>query len=205
MERVIAYIDGFNLYFGLKAAGYDRFFWLDVAGLAACILNPRTQSLVRTNYFTSKISDPPEKVARQTVYLEAIQAHRPDLRIHYGQYQSKLVKCRRCSLEHRSHSEKMTDVNIACELLHDAFEDAFDVALLISADSDLAAPVTKIRSLFPAKRVVMGFPPSRKSKHLRSIANGVIDIDRRHLAQVQLPPAVVRPDGFVLTRPVRWV
>lgn len=32
--RVITYIDGFNLYFGLKEAKYRRFYWLDV--LIAC-------------------------------------------------------------------------------------------------------------------------------------------------------------------------
>jgi len=27
MERVIAYIDGFNLYFGFKSAGCKRYYW----------------------------------------------------------------------------------------------------------------------------------------------------------------------------------
>lgn len=29
-QRVIAYIDGFNLYFGLKAAKWKRFYWLNL-------------------------------------------------------------------------------------------------------------------------------------------------------------------------------
>lgn len=33
----------------------------------------------------------------------------------------------------------MTDVNIAVEMMRDAFQDRFDAALLISADSDLVA------------------------------------------------------------------
>jgi hypothetical protein len=65
MERVIAYVDGFNLYYGLKEAGYERYLWLDVHGLVRNILNPATQTLVRVNYFTSRVSDPPEKVARR--------------------------------------------------------------------------------------------------------------------------------------------
>lgn len=28
-ERVIAYVDGFNLYFGLCEAGFRRFLWLE--------------------------------------------------------------------------------------------------------------------------------------------------------------------------------
>jgi hypothetical protein len=39
-ERVIAYIDGFNFYFGLKAAKYKRYFWLDLQHLMQSILKP---------------------------------------------------------------------------------------------------------------------------------------------------------------------
>jgi uncharacterized LabA/DUF88 family protein len=205
MERVIAYVDGFNLYFGLKSAGYERYLWLDVHGLACDIINPHTQSLVTANYFTSRVSDPPDKAARQSAYIEALQAHRPNLKIHYGQYQHSTKTCRQCGHTHSSHSEKMTDVNIACELLHDAFEDAFDVALLISGDSDLATPITKTRTLFPKKRVVVAFPPNRKSKHLKQLANGVIDIKEKNLAVSQIPPQVQRKDGFVLSRPASWI
>ena len=84
MERVIAYVDGFNLYFGLKSAACERYLWLDVHALAREIIKPRTQAILRTNYFTSRVSDPPDKAARQTPYPEALQAHRPNLRIHYG-------------------------------------------------------------------------------------------------------------------------
>ena len=33
MERVNAYIDGFNLYFGLKSKGWRRYYWLDLRAL----------------------------------------------------------------------------------------------------------------------------------------------------------------------------
>ena len=40
MPRVIAYIDGFNLYFGLKSQGWQRYFWLNVQSLATNLLKP---------------------------------------------------------------------------------------------------------------------------------------------------------------------
>ena len=52
----------------------------------------------------------------------------------------------------------MTDVNVAVELLTDAFKDQFDVALLLSADSDLVGPVETVRRLFSAKQVIVVFP-----------------------------------------------
>ena len=33
-QRVITYIDGFNLYFGLKSAGWNRFYWLNLQTMA---------------------------------------------------------------------------------------------------------------------------------------------------------------------------
>jgi hypothetical protein len=67
----------------------------------------------------------------------------------------------------------VTDVNIACELPHGAFSDAYDVALLISADSDLSAPIAKVKQLFPKKRILAGFPPKRRSKKLIGLVHGV--------------------------------
>jgi uncharacterized LabA/DUF88 family protein len=44
--------------------------------------------------------------------------------------------------------EKGSDVNLATHLLHDAFKKAFDVAVLITNDSDLVEPVKILRSDF---------------------------------------------------------
>ena len=52
--RVITYIDGFNLYFGLKDSGYRRYYWLDVERLAENILRPG-QELLAVKYFTADI------------------------------------------------------------------------------------------------------------------------------------------------------
>ena len=29
-KRVLAYVDGFNLYFGLKDSGWQRYYWLNI-------------------------------------------------------------------------------------------------------------------------------------------------------------------------------
>jgi hypothetical protein len=49
MQRVYAYIDGFNLYFGLKTSGYRRYYWLNVQGLSHRLLLP-VQRLDQTKY-----------------------------------------------------------------------------------------------------------------------------------------------------------
>ena len=40
MNRVVAYVDGFNLYFGLKAVYGRRYHWLDLQALVRSLLRP---------------------------------------------------------------------------------------------------------------------------------------------------------------------
>ena len=123
---------------------------------------------------------------------------------HFGVYQHNPRECRRCNLVDNVPSEKMTDVNIAVSMMTDAFEDNFDTAILISADSDLTPPVRKIRELRPSKRVIVALPPGRSSKQLTSAANGFIRIDKPTLNRSLLPEKIRKSNGYVIQRPSRW-
>jgi len=124
--------------------------------------------------------------------------------LYYGKYQNTRRRCIHCGIETEIPSEKMTDVNIAIELLSDAVQDAFDTALLISADSDLTPAVLKVRVLFPGKRVIIAFPPDRFSQSLAEAAHGYVVIGRAKLAASQLPDRIEQEDGSVLVRPDGW-
>jgi len=205
MQRVIAYIDGFNLYFGMKEKAWDRYLWLNVQALAMNLLKPG-QQLVRTKYFTSRVSGTlrdPDKPKRQNTYLEALQTLR-DLDIFYGHYLPKTVECFSCGAKWVAHEEKMTDVNIAVALLLDAYDDAFDTAILVTGDSDLTAPVKEMRKRFTKKMLVVAFPPARESVVLRKVAQASFIIGRKKLADSQFPVEVVKPDGFKLKCPSSW-
>ncbi|MFN0158883.1 MAG: NYN domain-containing protein, partial [Bacteroidota bacterium] len=102
-------------------------------------------------------------------------------------------------------NEKMTDVNIAVEMMNDAFQDRFDTALLVSADSDLTAPIKSIRSLFPNKRIVIAFPPQRHSLELTKQAHACFTLGRANLAKSMFPLEVQKSDGFILKCPDRWL
>jgi len=74
--RLIAYVDGFNLYFGMREANWRRTYWLDVDLLVRNLLRP-DQALARVNYFTARVSgtlSDPDKPRRQNAYLEALHA-----------------------------------------------------------------------------------------------------------------------------------
>jgi uncharacterized LabA/DUF88 family protein len=201
-ERVFAYIDGYNLYYGLKSKGWKKFYWLNIQAMAVDLLKPH-QILIRTKYFTTIIKRPRGKHDRQNEFLEALQTC-SDFDIFYGHFLSSLVTCHNCGHSYYMHHEKMTDVNIAVELLIDSFNDRFDIALLISADSDLIGPVRAIKSAFPAKKVIIAFPPNRVSEALKREADGFIFISRNTIAKCQFPTQITKPDGFTLRKPTSW-
>ncbi len=98
----------------------------------------------------------------------------------------------------------MTDVNIAVELMGDAQDNAFDTAIIVSGDSDLARPVEALRRRYPEKRVIADFPPNRNSFRLRQAATASFVIGRRRVSASLLPEQVVKDDGHVLVKPPHW-
>ena len=205
MSRVIAYIDGFNLYFGLRNAGWKRYYWLNLMALVQSLLK-EGQTVSAVHYFTARIRPIRGNEAdlqRQSLYLDAL-ATIPKLTIHQGHYLPKKHKCRVCQAEWVGYEEKMTDVNIAVQMVSDAFDDLFDCALLLSADSDLTTPVQKVRERFPQKRVIVAQPPGRNSHQLTAAASAHFTIGEAKLRHSQLADSIVTANGYVLTRPERW-
>jgi len=204
MIRVISYIDGFNLYFGLRAKGWRKYYWLNLSAMSRALLKPG-QELLHTHYFTARIRNRGrgQSARRQTIWLDAL-ATRSDITCHFGHYLPKEQRCHACGASWTSHEEKMTDVNIAARLLCDAYEDNFDMALIVSADSDLTTPIRLVRERFPQKRLIVAFPPKRRSDQLRRAAHGYIVIGADSLRQSLLPNEITAPTGFVLKRPKEW-
>ena len=202
-RRVMVYVDGFNLYYGLRTKGWRRFYWLDIGALSENLLRPG-QRLAGVRYFTTRITgNEQDKRRRQSTYLEALET-RGGVKIRYGHFLAKQRECRNCGQRWTVYEEKMTDVNVAVELLGDAQDDLFDTAIVLSADSDLAGPVEAVLGRYRAKRVIAVFPPGRRSDRLRRAAGVSFTVGRKVLKESQLPDEVVKADGFVLERPERW-
>lgn len=85
--------------------------------------------------------------------------------------------------------EKGSDVNLAVHLVNDACESAFDVALVVSNDSDLAEAIRIAKS--KQKPVGVANPiadPARKMNYeLYSAASFTRRIEAKHLKNAQLP------------------
>jgi uncharacterized LabA/DUF88 family protein len=194
-RRVISYVDGFNLYYGLKAKGWKKYYWLNIQEMLRLLL-ATDQTLVATKYFTSIVDQPPEKNRRQRALLSALETL-SDFNIFYGHYIPDKVECFYCGHTYITHHEKMTDVNIAVEMLTDAFEDRFDVALLVSADGDLVRAAERVRRFSPGKHVIVAFPPARKSSALVRACGHPRHIGVGELSKSQFPDEVITAGGFI--------
>ena len=200
MEKVISYIDGYNLYHGLKSQGWKWAYWLNIHLMISNLLS-QNQKLITTKYFTTRVSEPEDKRLRQQKFLEALGTI-PEIKFFYGKYVPDDITCRQCGHTYTTYHEKMTDVNIAVEMLTDAMKDKFDVAVLLSGDSDLVNVVHRIKEF--RKRVIIVFPPKRKPRTMRKAASVIVDIDTQLLSNSLFPDEVIKQDGYVLKRPDEW-
>jgi uncharacterized LabA/DUF88 family protein len=213
-QRVITYIDGFNLYYGLKDRGWRKYYWLNLVELARNFLEPN-EELIGVKYFTARLTagfkGTPDHIkktmeakrTRQLAFLEALSTL-DNLKIYEGHYLGKIIECKKCGFKWSSPEEKMTDVNIATELLTDAFDDRFDIAHLVSGDSDIAPPIRNLLERYPNKKVIVAFPPRRYSERLKNDASNFFYINETALRNSIFSDEVTKPDGFVLKRPKEW-
>lgn len=200
-ERVIAYVDGFNLYFGIEEAGFDHCRWLNIKKLVDSLLQPN-QELVDVKYYTSRVSNNPSKQKRQSTYIDALESK--DVKIFYGKYQDGFQECKRCGNIWVLAKEKMTDVNIATSIIIDAYKNEYDMAMLISGDSDLTPAISQVHSIFCNKRVFIAFPPKRQNSSMALLAKGSLTIGRKKLIDAQFDEEVISKTGFKLRIPNEW-
>jgi uncharacterized LabA/DUF88 family protein len=201
-KRVVFYINGFNLYFGIRENNWQRYYWLDIEKLAKAFVLKDDQ-LVDVKYFTARVSSPQDQVGRQSTYLDALSSC-TNTRIIYGQFKSQKKRGNACRQWFYNSSEKKTDVNIATEMLTDTFQDKFDKAYLVSGDSDLVPPILKIRELFPSKIVNVVFPPKRFTEELKLATHSSLYIKKRNLRRALLENPSISKSGQYYNKPIEW-
>jgi uncharacterized LabA/DUF88 family protein len=203
MTRVMVYVDGFNLYYGLKAGYGRKYHWLDLQVLTNSLLRPG-QELRAVHYFTARAYNNSDSEGRQVTYLDALASHSPKVRLIEGRFQEKPQACLSCGARWTAYEEKETDVNIAIALLEDAILDGYDIAILISGDSDLCPAVAAVKRVRPRKKIIAAFPPRRHSKDLARAVDAYVSLSTTKVRNAQLPPKIVTAGGSILERPEHW-
>lgn len=213
MERVFAYIDGFNLYGGLKQGNMNNVLWLDIQKLSKSLLHDY-QRLDYTKYFTTRIvTHDFKKKKRQDTFIEALETLK-DFEIIYGNFESFTKTCKfyknnlhciNCNGDIKKEEEKKTDIKIAVEMISDAEKDLYDVALLISGDTDFIPVIDYIHSTYKNKRVIVGFPPNRRNDETAHHAKTSFEIGKLKLKNSLFDEKITNKWGYEISRPVEWL
>ncbi|MGH9229345.1 MAG: NYN domain-containing protein [Acidimicrobiales bacterium] len=138
-------------------------------------------------YFTAAVRGQPASMRRQQAYWYALETQSRRVVIEQGRFQAKRVTCRSCRSKWLPYEEKETDVAIAVALVEDAVNRRFDTALVVSADGDLCPGVGAVRRIHPSAKVVVAFPPARRSDEVRNTVDASFTIAERKLRRALLP------------------
>jgi len=141
-------------------------------------------------------------MARHKDYIKVLEHNK--IEIVYGKFRAMDKKCTRCNKVYSTHEEKRTDVNIAIKLLEDAINDDFDIAVLISGDSDLIPAIETAKKIKPEKQFGVIIPYSRPAEELKHVAHFYMKMKEEHLQKSLLDEKVPLNDGTVITCPHSW-
>lgn len=207
-HRTTVYIDGFNLYYGsLKKTNYK---WLNLELLFQTVLGTQN-SITKIRYFTANVaptSSNPNVHVRQQAYLDALKAHCPLVEIHLGHYlrhkkTMENVNPPPAMVTGWNNEEKGSDVNLALHVLNDAWLDAYDCAVIVSNDSDLAESLNMVKHQH-AKTIGLitpGAPVRKTSWQLKQFSDFIRTIRPQALINSQLPTNI--PETKI-TKPIDW-
>lgn len=200
-QRAIFYIDGFNLYFGLRSKNWKKYYWLDLVSFCQRFLKPY-QELIEVKYFTA-IQKSKGKQDRQDLFLSANKQNNR-FQLFLGKYLPKKINHNGTIIQ--TYEEKETDVHIAVQMIRDIVLGKCDISILISADSDLIPPIDFIREIKPNHKIFVYFPPNRFSYDLKQKATNYILLENHELKfrDSQFPDEIKLPNGYILKRPSKW-
>ena len=206
--RVRVYIDGFNLYY--RRLRNSRVKWIDLKKLSSQLIQPDDR-IDAIRYFTADVSPRAGDLSapkRQQTYFRALKTI-PELSIHKGKFLSKTIHRPLVGNEGqyahvRDTEEKGSDVNLASHLLMDAFCDTYDIALVLSQDSDLLEPIRMVSQELN-KMVIIGWMDNTlPGKRHKQVSSFVRHITEPMLLRSEFPNPVIGRGGARLFRPNEW-
>jgi hypothetical protein len=203
--RVSFYIDGFNLYHAIDAMEDDALKWLDLRSLCESYLQPHN-ALARIAFFTALNTWNIGKRERHLDYVKALQAR--GVEVITGTFDRPRKFCQTHELWCRNYGEKKTDVAVAVNVLGDGFEDLYDIAFLMTADSDHVPLAERFARSLRHKRLFLITPPDRL-KEARELVEAIgtksFQLTAGRIRQRQLPAELRDAKGkLIVARPALY-
>ena len=162
-ERVMIFIDGSNLYYSLKSLNIDK---IDFEKLL-CLLK-KDNLLISTFYYNAplNIKINPKTYWEQQKFFNELRKI-PDFNV-------VLCKLRKHKRKNGDFvfDVKGDDVHLAVDLVSGAYENLYDIAIIVSGDEDFVPAIKKVKKL--GKKVINAYFKSTSSTTLKKTCNNYI-------------------------------
>ncbi len=204
--KINVYIDGFNLYYGsLRGTQYK---WRNPLKMCQLLLPNDTISKIK--YFTARVAGRPsdtDQPIRQNTYFRALETI-PEIEIIEGTFLTKEVMMPLANTNPQQYArvikteEKGSDVNLAVHLLRDAFRNDFELAVMITNDSDLLEPLRIVKYELGLPVGLIN-PQQHPSFHLKQHATFIKKLRTGVLEEAQFPTTLTDDSG-TFHKPAAW-
>lgn len=205
-QRVCFYIDGFNFYYGLKEKDWGEFYWLDIVKFCRSLIKSY-HTLISVNYYSAPPINHSGKKRRQRKFFDANELNNL-FKLHLSIHKPKNKICDNCGYTIYYSEEKQTDVRIAVDMLKNCANDVCDLTVLISGDTDLIPSLEAIKEIYPNHKILIFFPPARKTHDMINYADGWRDLGldpfRRKFINSIFDDDVISDEGTIITIPAKW-
>jgi uncharacterized LabA/DUF88 family protein len=165
-HRVIIFIDGSNLYYGLRNDFGKTH--LDFEKFSYALTGER--HLIRVHYYIAPMPESidAEGYESQQRFLDRLR-DTPYLRVNFGRLESR----------NGTLVEKGVDIQLAVDMLTLAIRDTYDIGILVTGDGDFDSVVRAVQDL--GKHVENATCQSTMSKHLRQTCDKFTLLDEELL------------------------
>jgi len=181
-DRVVIFIDGSNLYHALRSN--FRRHDLNFADFARRLCGSRRLFRI---YYYNVLQDPvqrPEGYREQQEFLDILR------KTSYLE-----VRLGGTKVAAGVQIEKGIDIMLATDLLYFAWNDSYDVALLVSGDADFAYALQAVKNM--GKHVEVAYFEGGVSKDLLNIADNRHQLDRKFFSTLWVGKPRVRRKNIV--------
>ena len=178
MDKVIFFIDGSNLYKGIKSLGLSgwKLTTVDFYNFCGSFLDASKHKLIRIYYYDAafKIQWNKERYIAQQQFHSSLNKQQ-NIELKLGRLQGNYPK---------NIHEKGIDSAISVDMIKFAYNNSFDIGILLSADGDYVPAVQLCKDM--GKNIWNIIPSSLKAYHLQKACDLSFTFEAKRIDQYQL-------------------
>lgn len=193
--RAALYVDGFNLYHSVVDLNDNFLKWCNLWKLAEIFAKAHRASVKKVVFCTAVPDDASDTRDRHLTYNTALVASGVTV-----------IKGHHIVTPEGKRLEKQSDINLALSLIIDGEDDVYDIAYLLSGDSDQAATGRMFKERFhPAKKLIgVGTPSRPVAEKLTAYTHSNFEMTKDHLDMAVFPALVPGRSGNFIRRPAAY-